>query len=266
MFVSLAFTLLLGATAALASPHNVTRRVCGTVTSDADVLRMEQDFQAKKVAVSDVKTPVTIPVLFHVVSKDSTAIGGNIPDSQIAEQIVVMNKAYGNASITWVLAGTTRTVNAVWFNTAGPDTSAQTAMKKALRQGGANVLQRLYCRLQFRNPKDDGVVILFSSVPGGTAVPYNFGQTLTHEAGHWVGLFHTFQGGCSGAGDQVDDTPSEASPAFGCPNGRDTCSSAGVDPIHNYMDYTDDVCMTEFTAGQVARLKTQIATYRGITV
>ena len=85
---------------------------------------------------------------------------------------------------------------------------------------------------------------------------FNKGITLVHEAGHYFGLAHTFNANtCSGDNDGIPDTPIERSPASGCPVGRDSCpNQRGLDPIRNFMDYSDDGCMTSgFTGMQVRK-------------
>jgi hypothetical protein len=227
---------------------------------------------------------VTINVYFHVIAA-SAGGAGDVPQSMIDAQITVLNNAFAGTPsgaptpFRFALAGVTRTYNSTWFG-MGPGTSAEAQAKAALKVGGANTLNiysanpggGLLGWATFpwdytRAPSQDGVVLLYSSLPGGSAAPYNLGATATHEVGHWLGLYHTFQGGCNGSGDLVSDTPAERSPAYGCPLNRDSCPSKktpGLDPVRNYMDYTDDACMTGFSPLQVDRADAAVMAYRGI--
>lgn len=219
----------------------------------------------------------TISVYWHVINNGTGISNGDITATQINNQINVLNAAYAAYGWTFTLVSTDRTTNATWY-TAGPGSQAEDAMKAALRRGTAADLNiyssnpgggllgwATFPSSYASNPSDDGIVLLFSSLPGGTAAPYNLGDTATHEVGHWMGLYHTFQGGCSKTNDTVNDTPAERSAAYGCPVGRDTCTGTrypGVDPILNFMDYSDDACMNTFSAGQGTRMETMFTNYR----
>ncbi len=250
----------------------------GCATKDlpeAEKLAVEQAIAGRKSTAARANGSVNIKVYWHVINNGTGIANGDIPQTQIDSSIAVLNAAYKNTPFTFTLVGVDRTTNSTWYTCAGG--GCESKMKGALRKGGAGDLN-VYSNNMGRgllgwatfpssyasNPTNDGVVILYSSVPGGTAAPYNEGDTLTHEVGHWVGLYHTFQGGCTAPGDSVSDTPAEGSAAYGCPTGRDTCAGGGLDPVTNFMDYTDDACMNTFSAGQADRADALVIQYRGL--
>ena len=217
---------------------------------------------------------VSIKVYMHVITTGSTVSAGNVTDTMIKNQVAALNTAHRNAQspFTFTLAATDRTKNSTWF-TASQGSSAEADMKRSLHRGGASSLN-----IYTLNPSgsvgwstiplnaksntvNDGVVLLHTALPGGSYVGYNTGDTGVHEVGHWLGLLHVFQGGCSTPGDYVTDTPAQAYAAYTC-GIADTCTAPGDDPVSNFMGYAPDSCMYTFTTGQVTRMSDNWRAYR----
>ena len=258
----------------------ITQRNCAT--PDATPAQMTAVIQAvesfrKSHPFETMAVRGQIKVAWHVIYSGTT---GNVPQSQIDAQIAYMNQAYGgafggvNTGYTFVLASVDRTNNPIWF-TMTPGSGKERKAKQALATDvthrlniysgalGQNLLGWAYFPDSYAESDwHHGVVFHYGSVPGGYLAPYNLGGTLAHEVGHYLGLYHTFQGGCTAPGDNVADTPYEATPTSGCPAGKNTCAATGDDPIHNYMDYSDDACYTELTAGQDVRMDGIVPVYR----
>jgi hypothetical protein len=234
-----------------------------------------------------IRTEVTIPVWVHVINKGSGFANGDLPEEMIRNQIRVLDDSYSGRTggagtgFGFELAGITRTTNRAWFEQMALDFEIELEAKRSLKRGGPETLN-LYTvdggpYLGFAYYPSivtsatyaalDGVVLDWRSLPGGTFSIYSEGDTAPHEVGHWLALYHTFDGKCGSKGDYVSDTPAEFSPAFLCPVGRDTCTGAskpGLDPIFNFMDYTQDSCMYMFTAGQASRMRAAWAAFRAV--
>lgn len=282
MMVPRIVTLVVMAVGAMAAAAPSQRgRKCGSPGNNeiAVLNRNASAIEAANAAAGLVESAATLVVdtYFHVVAVGKEVSDGYISQESMTKQFAAMNKAFEPYGIQFNLKGTDWTINKNW----GVDLKTK-KMKKTLRKGDYKTLniyfqKRLmddnlgYCYFPIDAPTPgtnkfnrDGCSIDSASVPGGSYTDYNMGLTTVHEIGHWFGLLHTFEGqNCSGDGDLVDDTPQQLSATTGCPEGRDSCpKNAGLDPIHNYMDYSYDTCYTQFSEGQRKRMRTMYNTYR----
>jgi hypothetical protein len=247
---------------------------CGTLHDPAEIRTVEERnrrlmkmFDDKEITNA---VPATVNVHFHIIQKGDD---GYVDDAAIKQQMRVLNRSFERRGVTFALDSVERVDNPSWF--LGCQASGvEQQMKSTLHVGNASDLNVYTCepigllgRSTFPwwyadNPSGDGVMIHYGVTPGGRILSYNTGETLVHETGHWLGLYHTFQGGCDGDGDYVADTPDEATAAYSCSIGLDTCPSPGLDPTNNFMDYSGDACWIEFTRDQYTRMAEAYAIYR----
>ena len=267
---------------------------CGTDERGAKMSAPDKAQVDRWLSENRVVAGVPIGVNFHVITSGTT---GNLTATQLDAQITVMNNHFAGKDYNGnPVAGAANTGysffrnSATYTNATGknkswwtmtPGSSAERNAKNALVTNPTGSLNFYTCKPGQNllgwatfpsslagNPNMDGVVIHYASFPNGTLAPYDLGGTATHEVGHWVGLYHTFQGGCGGecssTGDLVCDTPAQSTPTSGCPTGKNTCAAAGDDPIHNYMDYSYDACYNNFTTGQDVRADIQMSMFRPV--
>lgn len=184
--------------------------------------------------------------------------------------ITGMAKDFENMGIYFVLKGVDYTVHGGWSHGRH-----EMAMKTKLRKGGYGALNLYYVhslrsspdfpttgKCNFPDPSYYGQGGEILTRDGCTIRRdlLSHGQTTTHEVGHWLGLLHTFHGGCTGRGDLIDDTPA-CKETYGCDENADTCpESPGKDDVHNFMGY--NTCRTGFTVGQTKRARRQYHYWR----
>jgi len=217
---------------------------------------------------------IDVPVRFTVIHDEDQ---GQIGDDRIHQQIATLNGAFFPGQISFSLVSINRINDSALFNASRSIIEASwrpnpTAMREpeALDvishkpNNGVIGMSSFPTGMTAMNAGIDGVTVASSAVSGGVA-PFNMGQTVVHAAGHWLGLYHTFQGGCTGPGDEVDDTPAHSSPNFGKPDPsvrNGACDPSERAPVHNYMNYVDDRTGKSFTSGQYVRMKAVVALYR----
>jgi PKD repeat protein len=258
-----------------------------------DLVRATAEVKASRLA-SEVQRgggPRIIPVVFHVVHMGGAE---NISKAQIEDQIRILNEDFSRTNADTVntrdIFKLVASIPDVEFRLAKLDPqgncteginrifsplseNADDAVK-AVSYWNSSKYYNVWVVNSIDNDGDPGTILGYAQFPGfgaaatdgvvvradrvgsiGFAIQGDAGRTLTHETGHWLGLYHTFQGGCAGGffGEPIDDTPPVSEANYSCSFNLNSCTNDNPDlpdQIENYMDYANGSCMNMFTLGQ----------------
>ncbi|KAH6648640.1 extracellular metalloprotease [Truncatella angustata] len=261
-------------------------------TEELAAIQALADADSNGTFVSDslsTRATISVKVYFHALV--NTSVSGTYPsDALFQSQLKVMNTAYAASGVQFVLAGSDRIKDNTLATGDGifPNWNAGASIQNYLKQYRSAKYADLNLFFYSNPPADtlgqctfplatvpastsldfakDGCHLFTGTMPGQEMTNYNLGMSAVHETGHWLSLLHPFTGyscATSNQGDMIADTPQESTESYGCDTGKDSCPTiTGVDPIHNYMDYSDDSCYTSFTAGQATRMANAWTSYR----
>ncbi|KAL6045081.1 putative Metallopeptidase [Balamuthia mandrillaris] len=213
---------------------------------------------------------IYVPLSYHIMKREDGS--GDIPNQWVFDQTDALNEAFKDLNIHFSTSSIDRWSNDVWAKCDFDDPTFEDMTERISVNPGRHV-QIYACREKgvlggaflpqsFGGNEIDprfGLYVHSHSLPGGCKGRYNEGDTVIHEMGHYFGLQHTFykDGECDREGDGISDTPTEKGPHYGpCPGGPgpnwDSCPQKGYDPVDNFMNYSDDVCLNRFTTEQKA--------------
>jgi len=223
------------------------------------------------------RRPLYVPIVMHVIHQGGDT---DAPEEMLAEQVAVINARFNRYDAYFSLKEIKR-----YYDPHSFAKSDEFYFDKAneLNVAPERVLN-FYVTLMSSGPGGllfgvgsfpwmleqpgwNAVVCHYGSLPGGVLKGHNTGAIGAHEVGHWLGLYHTFQDGCGGEGDQVEDTPAHDPKTkwAGClPKAQWPRACDGETPIpnDNLMNYNKSQCLKEITAGQAKRFHAVMANYR----